>query len=201
MVEVIQKIDKSSTLASFTNKFFAEESERFKNTFSNSKAIKVADKVKINKSIETVTNLTEEQAKNYALGVLIHACDVSQSENINLDSFIKTLKTKGVNINDSVNDITLIRYVIGNTNALGSLEILLQNGADVNLPNEYGHTALSFAVYNKDLNSINALIKNEELHVDKDSAKFILQEYVSKQPPRTPIIDEERLKRYYRSSC
>lgn len=110
MAHIIKQIDKSSSLSDFTNEFFANECKRFKDSFD--KDIPILDKAKINKSIETVTHLTEEQAKNY-LGVLIHISNSKQTDNINLDNFIKTLKSKGVNTNNSVNGITSLDYAIG----------------------------------------------------------------------------------------
>jgi ankyrin repeat protein len=180
MAKIIGGIKNEENLANFINHFFLEEGNRFLDIFD--KEMSVNDKAQVKNAIEQICSLSEEEAKKYALGILIHVSSIDQTESKNLVDLIKLTKDKGINVNDNLNGINPLEFaVIKGANS--NVKILLEQGANPNLINESHKLApLHWAYAAEQYNVLETLIKhNANVNIPYPNGKTLLSYSVQEQ--------------------
>jgi ankyrin repeat protein len=166
MAEILISIEKEKALKDFFNKFFTEQEDNFKKTFS--KEIEVTG---INHA-DTTTQLTAQTAKDYATGILTHVSGLTGDITYKLKkeqiaTLIQKLQNKGVDINSSVSGMNALSWasIKGNNEIV---LLLLEKGADVNIAdNDERCTPLQYAISERHQDIVKLLLENK---ADPDKA-------------------------------
>lgn len=150
MATIINGIEKNHNIRNFLNKFFVQEGARFQKMFT---------KEDVTKQINEVSNLDDKAVNKLMVGILTHLCKTDKNINIGLfENFVNKLLSNGIDLNHSftADNLNALHWAI-TKGKYDIVKLLVDKGADTNIPIQKGVPLLYFAIVKGRANIIKIL--------------------------------------------